>query len=321
MTNDPTLLHILDKLRQKLEKNGRTIGTQPVQYGIKITLYDRGDEASGSLYHSAKKKKISWVPNGKNVQYLADDLAEALEGYLTQSIKSTTPSKKKKRPEVSAEENSFKCWVGTDETGKGDLFGPLVVGGFVADRDMVEPLALMGVKDSKEMSSAGIKRVAKMIREAYPDRYSIVAIYPERYNEMYPDFETQGGINGLLGWGHARAIRDMMEKFPGIEAAVVDKFGGEHRLKRHLPKAESPAKIVMRPKAESNLAVAAAAILAREKFEYALMNMKDKLGFIPHAGSGAEAQKDLNLMAKDHKDDMNQFVKMHFAPVKALRFF
>ena len=47
---------------------------------------------------------------------------------------------------IGATERGLKTWIGTDETGKGDLFGPLVIGGFVADTQIAKALKEMGVR-------------------------------------------------------------------------------------------------------------------------------------------------------------------------------
>jgi len=315
---DTTLQHILDRLRDKLEKDGRKISAEPIQYGVKITLYDSGQDAGGNLYHSKKKRRISWVPNGKGANYVAEDLLEALSEYLTEKPEAVKSKNKMKREYISKEEKALSLWIGTDETGKGDLFGPMVVGGFIADPEINEQLAEMGVKDSKRMTSSAILKTAKLIKKTWPEKLSVVAISPERYNDMYPDFKRQGGINGILGWAHAKVIKELMQKDPAVEAAVVDKFGGEHRLKRFLPDDLAPKKIIMRTRGESNLAVAAGAILARERYETALFGMMSEIGFKPHAGSGKPAVNDLHNLAKAKPEELHKYVKTHFAPVQAL---
>ncbi|MCB2212480.1 ribonuclease HIII [bacterium] len=317
---DPVLLHLCDQLERFADERGFTLGLEPIQYGVKLTLSDpnlpdaKGKPATarGVLYHSVKKKRVSWVPEGKADPVLGPMLnkrVQALVGAREQKAASKNPS-------IGAVEKGLKSWIGTDETGKGDLFGPLIVGGFVATPDIAKELIAMGVRDSKELTRPQIERLAAMIRKQWPDRCHVVMISPKRYNEMYDGFERRGGINGLLGWGHATAIKSAVEgKYP-LDGAVVDKFGGEHRITPYLKGAD--VSLTLRSKAESNPAVAAGAILARAKFEYALDDMEKPLGFRPHPGANGPAMKDLKRLAKEKPSELALYVKMHFRPVKAL---
>jgi len=317
---DPVLVHLTDQLQKFADDKGFSISLDPVQYGVKLSLVDpnlpddKGNPASarGVLYHSVKKKRVSWVPEGKADSVIGPLLNERMQELIgTRDEKAT-----KKDRSIGATERGLKSWVGTDETGKGDLFGPLIVGGFVADKVIAKALHEMGVRDSKELARGQIERLATQIYTKWEDRCQIVIMAPKRYNEMYPDFERKGGVNGLLGWGHARAIKSSIEAGHKLDGAVIDKFGGEHRLKPYLKGVDVP--LILRSKAESNMAVAAGAILARAKFEWMLDSMEKPLGFRPHAGAGSPAMKDLKRLAKEKPGDMALYVKMHFKPVQAL---
>lgn len=309
---DPTLAHVFRQLAEQHATEERILEAEPVQYGVKLTLSYGGLKAAGTLYHSPKKRRLSWVPNGNGDPAMAGLLSSSVASFVTQK------SNGKGGPEgASKEETDLQRWIGTDEAGKGDIFGPLVVGGFFCTRDVNDELAKMGVRDSKELTTATIKRLAGELQKKYPAYCAVVEISPTRYNEMYGDFERQGGINGLLGWGHARAIRNLVDSGADAQAAVVDRFAGEHRVTRNLPRKGMP-KLIFRPKAESNLAVAAGAILARARFDATLDKMKDDLGFRPHAGSGHPAQEDLKRLHRVKGGDLYKYVKSNFSPVKAL---
>jgi ribonuclease HIII len=306
-TIDPKLKMILNNLRESLEIEGRNISVETIQYGVKVTVFENGVHAAGNLYYSAKKRRTSWVPHPKSEDYLAELLQEKLSIYLSDV-------KQKKSLNLP----NFNTWIGTDETGKGDLFGPMVIGGFVADKEIEKELTEMGVMDSKNLSPARIQALAGEIERRWPDRISIVKIFPEKYNEMYPDYVPYGGINGLLGWGHAKAITTLVDDGHDVEGYIIDKFGGENRLTRYLPERIDRKKIFMRTKAEADMAVAAGAILARAVYDDALKDMEADLGFRPHAGSGQPAVNDLKDMAVLNRDNMYKYVKMHFSPVKKL---
>ncbi len=304
---DQKLKTIINNLRDRLEIEGRNISIEAIQYGVKVTVFENGDQAAGNLYYSAKKRRTSWVPHPKSEEYLAELLQEELNQYLSDA-----------KTKKSLNLPSFDTWIGTDETGKGDLFGPMVIGGFVADKEIEKELLEMGVRDSKDLTASRIQALAGEIERRWPDRISIIKIYPEKYNEMYPDFMAHGGINGLLGWGHAKAITTLVDAGTDVDGYVIDKFGGENRLTRYLPDRIDRKKIFMRTKAEADMAVAAGAILARAVYDDALNAMEDDIGLRPHAGSGSPAVNDLKDLAVLNRDKLHKYVKMHFSPVKKL---
>src|SRR5438876_9383597 len=158
----------------------------------------------------------------------------------------------------------FEAHFGVDESGKGDFFGPLVVAGVYVDRGIARRLVDAGVQDSKRVGSdARIRALAETIRKGTAGLFETVLIGPERYNELYQKF---GNLNKLLGWGHARVIENLLAKRPDCPRALSDQFADarvvEQSLLRHGRKINSE----QRPRAEPDIAVAAASSLAREAF-------------------------------------------------------
>src|SRR4029077_1213327 len=94
-------------------------------------------------------------------------------------------------------------WIGTDEAGKGDFFGPLVVAGVYATEATAILLRQIGVRDSKTLSDKRIAEIGVEIRQTCP--VNVVAIGPDRYNEMYAKIRN---LNRLLAWAHARVIEN-----------------------------------------------------------------------------------------------------------------
>jgi len=315
MLLEPELQHVIDRLKAHFEREGWLLDLDPVQHGIKLTLDAGGPTATGTLYFSKKKGRFSWVPNGKGDAAMASQLADAIHERIGNTNAASSNGKSSKHAAGSSE-LKLKVWIGTDETGKGDLFGPLVAAGFIADTDIAPELAKLGVRDSKELNRTAIDRIAGELQKRYPDRIAVVEVGPKRYNEIYPDFETRGGINGVLGWAHAKAIAELAVSKYQPTAAVVDRFSPRDRVKSQLP-TEIKIRVIERPGGESNLAVAAAAILARSRFEKALDRMGEVLGWRPHPGAGGPSNKDLDRLIRVRKPEISSFVKMHFAPVKS----
>lgn len=101
----------------------------------------------------------------------------------------------------------------------------MTIAGFLADRDTVEILSEMEVKDSKLLSPGRIKELADELTSRFADRITLVVFQPEEYNRIYPEFKPKGGISGILGLGHARAIKELAKRFPGTDGAIIDQFG------------------------------------------------------------------------------------------------
>ena len=148
--------------------------------------------------------------------------------------------------------------IGVDESGKGDFFGPLViaacyVGPAEADR-------LDGVKDSKKLTDPKALELAKQIKSICP--HSIIAIGPAKYNELYQKFAN---LNKLLEWGHARAIENVLEQ-KSCPLVISDQFANPAGLKRALFAKGKQVELISQVRAEEELSVAAASVLARATF-------------------------------------------------------
>lgn len=150
--------------------------------------------------------------------------------------------------------------IGTDESGKGDYFGPLVIAGVYGNKDTISKLAEIGAVDSKKLSDKAINEKALLIKQLCP--YSVVVIGNEKYNELYKKIHN---LNRMLAWGHARVIENMLQKVE-CPNALSDQFGDESLIKSALMEKGRTINLSQRPRAEENVVVAAASILARDEF-------------------------------------------------------
>ena len=166
--------------------------------------------------------------------------------------------------------------MGVDESGKGDFFGPLVIAAAYVDEAIARDLKAMNVRDSKTITTdKAAQDLAKKIRVRLGDRFTVVSIGPAAYNRLYT---TMKSVNRILAWGHARAIENLLEKVPGCPRALSDQFGPEQQIQRALQQNGRKIKLEQRHKAESDIAVAAASILARSGFLTALAALGQKHG-------------------------------------------
>jgi ribonuclease HIII len=205
----------------------------------------------------------------------------------------------------------FEPHFGIDESGKGDFFGPLVIAGVFVDRPIARQLLDAGVMDSKRIGSdQRIMQLADLIRSTPGINSNVVLIGPEKYNELYEGFNN---LNDLLGWGHARVIENLLAERPDCPRALSDKFANERVVQRALLSAGRKINVEQRTKAEVDIAVAGASILAREKFVRWLDRQGKELGIVlPKGVSAAVKTAARELVTKCGEEALRQVAKMHF---------
>lgn len=205
----------------------------------------------------------------------------------------------------------FQPHIGVDESGKGDFFGPLVIAGVYADAGVARMLRECGAVDSKQISSdQKIEKLAEAVRAIPGLRWEVVQINPERYNALYEKF---GNLNRLLAWGHAKVIEVLLERVPDCPRAVSDQFANPAVLQRALQEKGRGIELVQRTKAESDPVVAAASILARERFVKWLRDTGETLGIpLPKGVSSAVKESARKIVASQGADSLARFAKTHF---------
>jgi len=203
--------------------------------------------------------------------------------------------------------------IGIDEAGKGDFFGPLCIAGVFAEGEGITKLSSLGVRDSKNISDKEIHKIAAKIRAQYP--YHIVRINPSKYNEIYPQF---GNLNKMLAWGHATTIEALASK-TGCNEVIIDKFANESVVTTALHRKNLKIKLQQRVRAESDLVVAAASILARDAFLSGLENLRKQFQLDLPKGATAVVIKAGKDFVKQHsKEQLPQVCKMHFKTIDAV---
>ena len=212
---------------------------------------------------------------------------------------------------------------GSDESGKGDYFGPLVVACCHVDAAQAEQLRAMrvewfdardvkhvdtgGVRDCKLITNNGVlMRMAQKIRGVLgPNGYAVVKIGPAAYNRLYAKIHS---LNRLLAWAHGTCIEELLEKQPACPLVVVDQFAPtETVIKRALKTRGKQVTVEQRHKAEAySIAVAAASVLARDVFLRALRDMAEEvepgapLGTVPLGSSDPRVRQLAEKMVRAH---------------------
>ena len=168
-----------------------------------------------------------------------------------------------------------------DESGKGDFFGPLCVAGAYVNESVVKAWADVGIRDSKNISSdKRIKELAELIRKTPGCVTTVVPIGNEAYNRLYTKMRS---VNAMLAWGHARVIENLMGQRhrmnPPPVRAISDQFAANKAtVAKALMTLGREIELVQKHRAEEDLAVAAASILARHEFVSRLGALEKQLG-------------------------------------------
>lgn len=194
--------------------------------------------------------------------------------------------------------DQFTPHMGVDESGKGDFFGPLVIAAAYVNDTLAHQLRALKVRDSKRITSDRVaEQMAGDIAKILGKRFAIVSIGPRAYNRLYAKMRN---VNRMLAWGHARAIEDLLAQVPDCPRALSDQFGPTRQIERALMAKGRNIKLEQRPKAESDVAVAAASILARAGFIRALRELGDKFGFTAPKGASPQVREAAQQAIRQH---------------------
>jgi ribonuclease HIII len=205
----------------------------------------------------------------------------------------------------------FEPHFGVDESGKGDFFGPLVIAGVYVDPGIARKFLDAGVVDSKRIrSDTRIRTLAETIRKSSLGLVETVLIGPAKYNELYEKF---GNLNRLLGWGHARVIENLLAKKPACSRSLSDQFADARVINASLLKHGRKIVIEQRPRAESDIAVAAASVVAREAFINWLDRKSKELGLRLERGvSPGVKEAGRKLVELNGPGALRELAKVHF---------
>ncbi len=285
------------KLRGLLIDRGWDLETKP------YTIFAaKKDKTTVAVYEKGPKILIQGKGTGEFIRFILEPeiLGEAKLGY-----------EEELQPEM------FAAHFGIDESGKGDFFGPLVIAGAYVDRGIARAWRDAGIQDSKVISSdARIGALADVIRQTPGATHNVIMIGPERYNVLYHKF---GNLNRLLAWGHARVIENLLEARPDCPRALSDQFANPALIRRALLEKGRGIQLEQRTKAESDPAVAAASILAREAFINALERLGREFGMKLPRGASAEVKRvATELVAKHSASVLERLCKVHFKTAREI---
>ena len=197
--------------------------------------------------------------------------------------------------------------IGSDEAGKGDFFGPLCVASLYADAEGIKKLSQLGVRDSKRLSDESIKKVGSEIKRHF--RHYIFKLGPEKYNELYSKFNN---LNRMLAWMHTVSIEHVY-KNTGCTKVIVDQFAKEHVLESMFEQKGLEPDLEQKVRAEEDVVVAAASILARMTFVEEMDKLSNALSMhLPKGASRLVVDAGKKILARYDSDMLDKVSKMHF---------
>lgn len=281
-----------EALREILQERGWKF--EPKEYTI---FAAKKDQVSLAVYAKGPKVLVQGKGATEFVEFILEPeiLGVAEQGY-----------EEVHQPEM------YEPHLGIDESGKGDFFGPLVIAGVYVNPVSACALKAAGVQDSKAISSdKRIRDLAEVIRNTPNSQHEVLSLGPDRYNETY---RKMGNLNRLLACGHARVIENLLERQPDCPRALSDQFAHESLLQKALMTRGKTIQLDQKTKGESDIAVAAASILAREKFIDWLQEAGRRLGVeLPRgAGNASITEVGMKLVAERGSDFLPKVGKMHF---------
>lgn len=181
----------------------------------------------------------------------------------------------------------------------------------------------MGVRDCKLINDKEVLRLAELIVEAAPIN-TVLALKPEMYNFRYQQMRADGkNLNHLLSNGHIAVLRNVLRQCPQCNYALVDQFTASNDIRASLQQEFPDVNIVQQHRAEADIAVAAASVLARAKFLEIMQELAEQVGRneLPKGGSDAATNCARELLKELGRGALERLVKVHFANYKKSRAF
>lgn len=200
-------------------------------------------------------------------------------------------------------------WIGIDEAGKGDFFGPLITAAVRVQQSDLGWLAELGVGDSKQIHDKNIRPIAAQLKKAFKGAYSIIVLMPPKYNELYGRFKN---LNRLLAWMHAASAEDIL-KHQSAQLILSDQFSKRPIVPEFFKGPGKDCRYVQQTRAESDAAVGCASILARAEFLWRMDELESNFGMTLHKGAGTPTIRDATRFVERYGvGELHQVAKTHF---------
>ncbi len=287
-------------LKRLLEASGAKISFgRRIDYGTQYRVTRGPDTAIVNVYTSGK---ISTGGKPSTLLSLLEDwrLAQANDGAST--------DERRLRGPAGSIELDVTPRVGTDEAGKGDYFGPLVIAGVrVLGKKAARELHRIGVRDSKTLSVPGAISLARRVPESVgPENVRVVVLRPREYETRRR--AVGNNVNKIIAEVNVQIFDELKAQ---VELFVVDEFGRAARsyIEPQLPPG---VRLVVRPGAEDDVAVAAASILARARYLEEMEALSEEVGFELPRGAAHVLEAARRIVKERGLEGLAEVAKVHF---------
>ena len=204
-------------------------------------------------------------------------------------------------------------YAGSDESGKGDYFGPLVVAAVnLPTEALANDLKKLGIADSKTLTDERIARLLpELVAMLGKANVYLASLMPASYNQHY--VETGSNLNTLMAKTHAYVHGQLLQQAETKPTAIViDNFGGEKKIQQHCQSLGLP--LTLATQAESRyVAVAAASCLARHTFVDRMRQLSEQWQMRLPLGAGPAVKAAKAQFIRQHGPEaLPQVAKTHF---------
>jgi ribonuclease HIII len=310
----PTATYSISKADQPrlLEqlRGHRVVELPPGPYeSWRVKLSDGGSQATAIMYQSGKLVIAGHAPAFDKVIAIVEAVGKVVAPKRS-SVSPAASATAEAPPETEPH-------IGTDEAGKGDFFGPLVTAGVYVDERTAKLLRTLGVRDSKLVGDRELRGLATSIRQVVEDeKRAVIIVAPKRYNELYKQMRSEGkNLNTLLAWAHTRAIEDLIGHGLRPKFILSDQFGDKRYIETRLmvDTRLSGVPVLQMHRAEADVAVAAASILARDAFLRWLEQAGKTLGLtVPKGASPKVIETGRLLVSQMGAEGLKDYAKVSF---------
>ncbi|WP_027123982.1 ribonuclease HIII [Mycoplasmoides pirum] len=208
--------------------------------------------------------------------------------------------------------------IGSDEVGVGDYFGGISVAAVLVNKEDIQKLKTLKIKDSKKLNDLEIQKIAKQI-EKIKIKSVFNVLNPLEYNKLFEKYKNAHIIKTYL---HNKTISELIQKYT-IDlkncSIIMDQFANRKNYENYINVINPKNKIkidIFETKGESKyISIATASILARNAWLNSIANLEKKLGLKIYLGSSNS--KILNVAEFIYKkyglDQLKTYVKLHFS--------
>ncbi len=304
------------------QKGWFIVEEKDIAYGYQLTVTDGAARTPVTLY-SSSKALIQGKPSTLQTElkkWLYGSLAPSRNGDKFRSTQLPLLDDEPSFPEITPVSTKTQAIdmarIGSDEAGKEDYFGPLVIAAVYIDKQIEEHLIELGICDGILITDHNVTLLSQEIKELCKGYGTILTYPPEQYNELYRETEN---LNVLLARAHVHVITKIAQTTKS-KMAIVDQFGDESFIPNILARVEDTITIKQLSQDEKDVAVAAASIVARAEFIKQLRFLSHYTGQdLPKGASNLQVvAMGKEIVAKGGRDALRKVAKLHFKTTESI---